>query len=221
MLEESWKTLLPPLDNIEGYFLHCLLMCEECYVNELNHYRTLTPDDVTPDHFFSEYVWVVFASGFNTQILTDKFPALIGCYKDIIFHSIDKQFEERWERVKDIIANRAKHNAVRCLVGKIEAYMDAYGVAYWDEFKRVHFTVDALQKLPFIGEVNSNHLARNIGLDCVKPDRHLVRLASHFGFDSPDAMCSLLSGLHEERVGVVDFVLFSGARLWGTNNVED
>lgn len=216
-LEETWKQIPPPTDDVEGYYLHCLLMCEEVYADTLEHYRALTPDDVDVDHFFREYVWCVYASGFSTRILTEKFPALMSAYRDLMPVSLDEQFEQRWERVKTIIGNRGKHDAVHAFMLNLVAYAVEHGTSYWDKFKEDFFNVDALQSLPFIGEVNRFHLARNIGIDCVKPDRHLMRLAQHFGFDSPQAMCELLAGLHDERVGVVDLVLFYGASLWGTN----
>lgn len=216
-LEDAWKELHPPTDDIEGYYLHCLLMCEEVYADMLEHFRALTPDDVDIDHFFREYVWCVYASGFSTRILTDKFPALMECYQDLMFVALDSQFEEKWERVKDIIGNRAKHDAIHAFMQSLLAYAVEHGDSYWEKFKEDYFDVKRLTNLPFIGEVNCYHLARNIGIDCVKPDRHLVRLAQHFGFDSPEAMCELLAGLHDERVGVVDLILFYGASLWGTN----
>ena len=40
-----------------------------------------------------------------------------------------------------------------------------------------------------MGPVMRYHLARNIGLDAVKPDRHLVRLTKHFCFKDAYTMC--------------------------------
>lgn len=214
--EDTWKDLLPPMDDVEGYFLHCLFMCEDCYEGALRHFRTLRQEDVTLDHFFQEYVWCVYASGFSTRILTEKFPALLKCYQDLMFVSLESQLEERWERVKGIIGHQGKHDAIHIFLQGLLAYAVEYGDSYWEKFKEDHFTIESLQNLPFIGEVNCYHLARNIGIDCVKPDRHLVRLAKHFQFGTPEMLCEFLAGLYDERVGVVDLILFYGASLWGT-----
>lgn len=56
--------------------------------------------------------------------------------------------------------------------------------------------------------------------DCVKPDVHLVRLACYFGLVDPELMCAYLSGLSGERLGVVDFILWSYCAAFGTKELE-
>lgn len=49
--------------------------------------------------------------------------------------------------------------------------------------------VEWLETLPWIGPITKFHLAKNFGVDCVKPDVHLARLAAAFE-TTPDEMCA-------------------------------
>jgi hypothetical protein len=76
-----------------------------------------------------------------------------------------------------------------------------------------------LETLPWIGSITKYHLARNLGLDFVKPDRHLVRLAAAYGYADPAAMCQEIANETGERVGVVDVVLWRYSNLTGTRDL--
>ena len=75
--------------------------------------------------------------------------------------------------------------------------------------------VSYLQKFPFIGPVTSYHLAKNLGLDVVKPDRHLVRMAWASGHECPLKMCLIVADVVGDSVSVVDLVLWRYATLNG------
>lgn len=75
--------------------------------------------------------------------------------------------------------------------------------------------ISALEELPWIGGITKYHLARNMGLDCVKPDRHLVRLAERYGFEDPHLMCNYLAKQFKERVGTIDVILWRYCNLTG------
>lgn len=214
-------------------------MVDDVYADALRHYRYLRYDEerLTPEFFVSEYVWVVFASGFNSKVLAKKFDRLMFCYSNLFYQmtreQVDADFEYRWAEVKEVIANRRKHDSIRDCVKLINAaWHEKRGHGGWwlCFLERIRsfdpFTgeavpnLDGIEQLPGIGPITKFHLARNLGFDCVKPDLHLVRLAEHFEFADPLAMCSYLSGLHDERVGVIDLVLFYAASTWGTNGLQ-
>jgi hypothetical protein len=56
--------------------------------------------------------------------------------------------------------------------------------------------------------VTTYHLAKNLGVDVVKCDRHLMRLAPILGFHSPEEMCAAIGHQVGEPVSVVDIVLW-------------
>jgi hypothetical protein len=66
----------------------------------------------------------------------------------------------------------------------------------------------ALEALPFIGTVTKWHLAKNLGLDVAKPDRHLLRIAARFGYDDVQRMCHDICEFCGERISVADLVLW-------------
>ena len=73
-----------------------------------------------------------------------------------------------------------------------------------------------METLPWIGPITKYHLARNLGIDVAKPDRHLVRLAKRFGYNESTGvqqMCEELAERTRDRIGVVDVVLWRYANL--------
>ncbi len=73
--------------------------------------------------------------------------------------------------------------------------------------------VDFLKTLDFIGPITCYHLAKNIGLDVVKPDRHLVRITEATKFANPHDLCSLIAEMTGDKITVVDLVLWRYATL--------
>ena len=57
-----------------------------------------------------------------------------------------------------------------------------------------------------------NLLAKNLGVDCVKPDRHLVRIAKMYN-TNPFDMCQKLSDLTGDSLNTVDTVIWRAANL--------
>ena len=74
-----------------------------------------------------------------------------------------------------------------------------------------------LESLPWIGPTTKYHLARNIGIDCVKPDRHLKRLAQRFGYATPDDLCRDIMNEVGGRLGMIDLGCGGIAILSGVN----
>jgi len=197
--------------DIERLYDHAYC-CAYNYMGEtLEYYRHASVEDVTPSDFWAEYIWCVYASGFNAKVLSQKFNGLMSAYGPWDWV---QSVAVLWPRVKKVIANEKKFTAVlecRAILKKIG----------WDAFKEAFCTTpEALGVLPFIGKITKYHLARNIGMDCVKPDLHLVRLAKHYEFPSPEAMCEFLAGLSGERIGVVDLILWSYCAAFGTKELE-
>ena len=64
-----------------------------------------------------------------------------------------------------------------------------------------------LRTLPWIGPVTCYHAAKNFGVDCCKPDVHLVRLAETFK-TTPDQLCRSLAQQTGYRVATIDTVLW-------------
>jgi hypothetical protein len=65
-----------------------------------------------------------------------------------------------------------------------------------------------LRRLPHIGHVTMWHLAKNLGFEVAKPDRHLERLSALAGYTSTHRLCRALSEVTGDAVNVVDLVLW-------------
>ena len=70
-----------------------------------------------------------------------------------------------------------------------------------------------LESFPFIGPITKFHLAKNIGIDVAKPDRHLSRISKMLGFASVQELCESISQRIDEKVSVVDLVIWRYATI--------
>ena len=73
--------------------------------------------------------------------------------------------------------------------------------------------IEFLQTFQYIGAVTSYHLAKNLGLQIAKPDRHLVRLSDLLGFENVQDLCSVIAKDSGDTIPVVDIVLWRFATL--------
>jgi hypothetical protein len=162
------------------------------------------PGHVSESTFLAEAAWVIYNSGFREATVRKHFDYISLCFCD-------------WSSAREIvaagsrcvnsamlaIANRRKHEAVLEVATRISA-------VGFDEFRSamLESPLTFLQQLPFIGPVTAAHLAKNIGFDLAKPDRHLVRLQKHLGYADVEAMCAHFAAATGDSVRVVDLVLW-------------
>jgi hypothetical protein len=73
--------------------------------------------------------------------------------------------------------------------------------------------INELQIFPFIGPVTSWHLAKNLGFNVAKNDRHLARLAFDHGYRDAHDLCWTIAAQTGELESVVDVVLWRFATL--------
>jgi hypothetical protein len=70
-----------------------------------------------------------------------------------------------------------------------------------------------LERIPFLGKITKYHAAKSLGFDCIKPDRHLVRIAKEHGYIDCNTMCNFISAETGDKVSLVDIVLWRAANL--------
>ena len=73
-----------------------------------------------------------------------------------------------------------------------------------------------LQEFQYIGPVTAWHLAKNLGYNDAKPDRHLCRISEVFGYSCPMDLCADISEVTGDSRNVVDIVLwrFASETRW-------
>jgi hypothetical protein len=145
-----------------------------------------------PFEFWLEYTFVICNSGMKWQVATPIFQRIVAARCD---------------------HGKAAHTVFRH-PGKCQAIDRA-----WNEkldmllgFIRAGDRLQYCQSLPWIGPITKYHLAKNLGEDCCKPDRHLVRIANQYE-TTPEEMCTALSKATGDRIATVDTVIWRAANL--------
>lgn len=159
---------------------------------------------ITETDFLRETAWVVLSAGMAERVVHVKFPVLTDIFR-------------QWRNAGEIVADRKeiKKQALKAFAheGKISAIIAIAQRVQLSGFGAIKEVIREereafLACLPYIGPVTALHLAKNLGLDVAKPDRHLVRIAEAAGYDSAASLCSEISAIVGDRIGVVDLVLW-------------
>jgi hypothetical protein len=166
------------------------IVIDEGYEEEINYVRTLLArplSEITTDFFFRQYVFVVLCSYWKEQYA-----------------------RKEWDRFfatgnLEVISNRRKRAAVAKGIDQADGWLR--------DLKVSEDPIEFLDTLPMIGEVTKYHLARNIGIDCVKPDRHLIRVAEFLNFKTPLDLCITIREEVNEPLGVIDVVIWRMCNL--------
>lgn len=160
------------------------------YADEIDWCENVDPLKQT-ENFLFEYIWVVCNSGMKNQIAE-------VIYKRILQAIIDHK------PISKVFGHKGK-------VGAIE-YVIKHRVTLVDKFKNAKDKLTFLETLPWIGKITKYHLARNLGFNYVKPDRHLQRIADQNN-TTPMKLCSQISNIIGDRIGTVDVVIWRAANL--------
>lgn len=179
------------------------------YGDEILWQRNVSIEAVTERTLLKECAWVILSSGMRESVVQLKFPAI----SEAFFH---------WTSAGEIVCHQerciATALAVFCHERKIQAIAQCARIVHDTGFQplleRLHSdTLSVLQQFPYIGPVTSLHVAKNIGFQVAKPDRHLCRLATLSGYEHPAHLCQALADYIGDPVSVVDIVLWRFATL--------
>jgi hypothetical protein len=194
---------------IEAYLIAKNHVLNEGFGEEIDWQDSIHLCHVTESDFLRESAWVVLSSGMAEVVIRRKFPSLSGAFhywrsaKEIIEDS-----EGCRKRALDIFRNNRKIEAILSIAQRVcRQGFDIVKRQVQQEGVRF------IQSLPFMGPATSYHLAKNIGLDVVKPDRHLLRVAAAAGFETPEQLCKEITSVVGDRVSVVDLVIWRFATL--------
>ena len=174
------------------------------FVRELEWQNTVRLTNLTETEFLIQYAWVVLNSGFREAVVRRHFSYISLCFCD-------------WESASAVVKNSevciACASSVFRHTRKLKALVEVASAIELEGFKSFYerIKVDAiseLEKLPYIGAVTKFHLAKNLGLDVAKPDRHLLRVASRFGYKDVQQMCREIFDFCGDKIAVADLVLW-------------
>lgn len=185
------------MEDILEYYHKAKQYCiDKGYGEEINDVEFRKFENIDAEDFFLHYVYVVFNSGISNRAVESMYYRFLESKLDI-----------------NTVAHKKKREAIETAKRKYrEWYHELTSLWYpTDELK-----LDYLDTLPMIGPITKFHLARNLGLNVAKPDRHLMRLCKLFGYNSAYEICKYISEKVGDRIGTVDVVLWRHAASTGT-----
>lgn len=176
---------------------------------EVRSLAEVTIGEVTETQFLREAAWVVLSAGLSEVVVRRKFDLVSVAFlqwrsaETIRFHSVK------------CVANAMPHFGNLRKLRAIVEIARLVAVVGFDVFRRnvLADPIGTIENLPFMGPATARHLAKNIGVDVVKPDRHLTRMAAAARFPSPDELCERISAIVGDSISVIDTVLWRYATL--------
>ena len=174
-------------DLMQFFYTAYAYVVDAGYKHEIYWCDRVRFETTTIDDFFREYVWAVLNAGMREQAA----------------RSIFQKYMETMDTTT--IRHEGKRKAIEHVLDNCKVY--------YDQLLSSDDKIEWFASLSWIGHITKYHLARNLGIDAVKPDRHLVRLAEQFGYETPLKMCEAIHEETSERIGVVDVILWRYCNL--------
>lgn len=164
---------------------------------------------VNESDFLRESAWTIISTGFRESVVRRLFEPISDAFLE--FHSA-VAIQTRRATCRRAALRVFRHES------KVDAILDIAGLIAESGFQSVHRRIEEhgigyLETLPYIGSITAFHLAKNLGLPVVKPDRHMQRIAKAAGFESPHSLCESISAQVGDPVQVIDVVLWRFATL--------
>ncbi len=179
------------------------------YKNEISWQESVNIDCVTESNFLREHAWVTLSAGMQERVIRNRFRGVASSFYD--FQSAEVIVENKLacrQTALRYFNNQRKIDAIILMAQRI--FNEGF-----EKFKRYLCLspLETLQSLPYIGPVTCFHLAKNIGIQVAKPDRHLTRLANHAGYGDVQLFCRDISSQTGDSIPVVDIVLWRFASI--------
>jgi hypothetical protein len=175
---------------------------------QIDWQEQLTLERVDERHVLREQAWVVLSSGMREAVVAGLFDRVSRAFFDWEADAIQKNPTRCVARALAAFSHPGKMTAIAANC----AMFTNQGLEAWKHALRVYGPT-WLTRFRYIGPVTCWHLAKNVGLDVVKPDRHLMRMARASGRRDPTALCALFASVTGDRLAVVDLVLWRYATL--------
>jgi hypothetical protein len=177
------------------------------YTDEIAWQTGVAVAQVTRQSFLREAAWVVLSAGMRESVVRGVFPAMQSAFRQFNAKRLCEELEAARAEALAIFAHERKIQAVLDIASTVDR-LTAAQLA-----ERLADPQPFLESLPYVGPITWKHLAKNLGVQVAKPDRHLVRLAEACGRPSVESMCTEIAAWLGEPVNVVDVVLWRWAVL--------
>ncbi len=179
------------------------------YRKEIEWQENRNFSDTTESDFLREGAWVIVNSGMRESVVRKFFRDLSLCFFE--WESAKKICEAEcfcFEAAIKVFNNNRKIAAIISMAAQV------FNIGFKRLKERLsNAPIEYLQTFQYIGPVTSYHLAKNLGLQVAKPDRHLVRLSNFLQFENVQQLCSVIAQHTGDAISVVDIVLWRFATL--------
>lgn len=198
-----------------AYFYAKRFIIKRGFAQEIDWQSDIKFTELSERLFLKETAWVILSAGMSEKVISQKFTKVSEAFYN-------------WDDAKRISINKSFcfDRAIKAFGHrkKISAIINLADIVTKKGFQNIKSDlllkgIDELEVIPYIGPVTKFHLAKNIGLNYSKPDRHLERISRKLGFDSTESLCSLIADKTQEKQSVVDIVIWRYATL--NNNYLD
>lgn len=178
------------LDNVADYRFIRDALYRGGYAHEIDWSENIEPC-VDADVFAEEIIFVICNSGMKATIARPIYDRVIAALR-------------AGRPAASAFGHAGKVASIQAIFDTRHELFDAYAAA---DDKHAF-----LLAIPWIGSITVFHAMKNLGVDCMKPDRHLERIAAHVGED-PHDLCARLARESGDRVATVDLVLWRASEL--------
>ena len=192
-----------------AYFYAKQYVIRKGYGTEIDWQMSIKWSSIDEQTFLGEISWVILASGMNDKVVRKIFPQI----KEIMFDfksgkRITRNRKQCYSKAINVINHPGKINAIIFAA----EYINTNSFEYLKtQIQEQH--IPFIQTFPYMGKATAFHLAKNLGLDVAKPDRHLMKIADVLGFSDTNELCSKISQVIQEKRSLIDLVIWRYATL--------
>lgn len=186
------------------------------FADEIDWQEEVTLNHLDEPTFLRESAWVVLSAGFRETVLCRRFGKISEAFLN--WSSADLIMRKRETCRSDALlafGNQRKIDAILVIVERVSAEgieTIRKGITYRG--------TDFIRELPFMGPITARHLAKNLGIMMVKPDRHLTRMAAKTGYDSAEQMCRTIAEVVGDSLSVIDIVIWRYSTIAKSFDIE-
>lgn len=202
--------MLTELELADKYLWAKQFVIASGYEREVGWQESVLYEPLTEKRFMSEAAWVILNSGMRETVVRRLFPTIAAAFGG--FATAESAMRAR-------ATGRMTSLSIFNHAGKIDAIVAVIEHLNETGLEEVENRISVeglcyLRELPYIGPITSFHLAKNLGMDIAKPDRHLTKIATATGYCNANTLCEALSIILSEPVAVADIVLWRFATLF-------
>ncbi|MCD0462367.1 hypothetical protein [Roseiconus lacunae] len=200
---------LAPHELAERYIDAKNAVVEKGFAHEIDWYAALDLRAMTETDFLREAAWVILNAGMRESVVRSRFQKITDAFLGWRDAASIVETQSRCEENGRLHFNHDRKIKAIVAVAKrvLETEFEVVKRCVVEEGPTYLITFD------FIGPVTSLHLAKNLGANVVKPDRHLVRIAAQTHYSSAKKMCEAISFITGEKLAVIDTALWRFAAI--------